>query len=445
MKKYLFLAATALMFAACSNNEVDAPQVTETNTTPDAIAFDTYTASSTRSGETGVMNTTTLQTTGFGVFGYLSDNGTWYDSSRKPNFMYNQKVEYSSAAWTYAPLKYWPNETTKDSQTSDGPATSTATDRLTFFAYAPYVSESGTLSAPGITALPANNTGDMPFISYAIAEKPSQSVDLLWGVAPTGGLNYKSVNPEAPIAIDQYKPLEDLIKPAKDQKIKFLFQHSLARLGVSVVAAVDQIAPGGSLDNQTKIAIESIVITDNSKVGVSGKLNLRNTAWSPVGTSIAANAKAGLANWSQTVKGLSLTLDKNNELYSEFQCKFNSSDEVDFADTWTNKDGVTTSEHNAIATKGDKDQYFMVIPSHEDTKFTVTITYYVITKDTKLDGDYAVTKNVITKDVTITEFTNNKAYNLKLILGLTSVKLDAEVADWQVDGSTEVNLPRNNE
>ena len=131
-------------------------------------------------------------------------------------------------------------------------------------------------------------------------------------------------------------------------------------------------------------------------------------------------------------------------MYSELQCKFSGSD-VDFASTWTNKEGVKTSEQKVIAQKSGEDQYFMLIPSHEDTKFTVVITYYVITKDAKLNEGYAVTKNVISKDVTINQFTNNKSYNLKLILGLTSVKLDAEVADWEVDGSTDVNLPRNNE
>jgi hypothetical protein len=52
-------------------------------------------------------------------------------------------------------------------------------------------------------------------------------------------------------------------------------------------------------------------------------------------------------------------------------------------------------------------------------------------------------KNVIKKTVTVNSLTNNRAYNLKLILGLTSVKMEAEVADWQVDGSTEVYLPQN--
>jgi len=88
-------------------------------------------------------------------------------------------------------------------------------------------------------------------------------------------------------------------------------------------------------------------------------------------------------------------------------------------------------------------RYFMVIPTGV-TPIKVKITYHVVTYDAKLKQYVSDVKNVITKDTSL-DLKNGKAYNLKLILGLTSVKLDATVADWQVDGSTEVNLPRNNE
>ena len=52
-------------------------------------------------------------------------------------------------------------------------------------------------------------------------------------------------------------------------------------------------------------------------------------------------------------------------------------------------------------------------------------------------------KFVITKKVQVA-FESGKAYNLKLILGLTSVKLDAEVANWVVGSTTDVDLPKNN-
>ena len=423
MKKILFFAATAMLFAACSSDEVNAPEVTKD--APQAVAFDTYVPNATRAGATGVMTTTTLQTTGFGVFAQQSDNGDYLDT-KGYNFMYNQLVSYSASAWTYTPLKYWPNETTKDSQTD--PATSTATDKLSFFAYAPYVA---TVSgSEGIIALSANDATTDPLVTYAVSTTPANSVDLLWGVAPSGGLSYESVNPDVTINIAEGMPLKNLIKPAKDQKIKFLFKHALARLGMTVVAAVDQVSAGGTLQEggvtKTKVFVESVSVSETtaSKVlGTKGILNLNNTT-------------AGTANWyiSSGFSGFGATVDADNGLNAGITWT------TDAATSWS-VEGVTTSEKPVIA----NDKFFMVIPTHNDAELSVTITYYVCTYDANLSSAYATTKNVITKKVTIPTLTNNKAYNLKLILGLTSVKLDAEVADWQVDGSTEVNLPQNKE
>ena len=90
----------------------------------------------------------------------------------------------------------------------------------------------------------------------------------------------------------------------------------------------------------------------------------------------------------------------------------------------------------------------MVIPSQLSpetaTNIKVQISYRVITKDEKLDGNISNVSNVITKSTDIV-LKNGKSYNLKLILGLTSVKLDATVADWQVADDTEIWLPKNNE
>ena len=447
-----------MLFAACTNDEVRTTQVAEA---PQAVAFDTYMPGATRAGQTGVMNTTQLKATGFGVFAVQTSNAK-YAATTTTNFMWNQEVTYASDAWSYTPLKYWPNETDIDSQTQPAYSESHHIDRLSFFAYAPYVQDrngyngmvegvGGYLGTPsatehfaasgntGIVALSSNSDAvNDPYVWYVMSDIPSKSVDLLWGVAPAGKLDYQSVNPNYHTTtdgpIDEGKPLVDLLKPAKDQKIKFLFKHALARLGVSVVAAIDQIAPGGNLDEKTKIAVEKIVITDNTvgkALHATGRLNLNNTT-------------AGTSLWPTTDdEQLVLTIDKTHELSSEILW-----DGSPVATITTDFKGVDKTERKAIRTDGlvAKDEaYFMVIPSHKDTKLNVQVTYYVFTQDAKVSGGYTITKNVIDQDVTISNLTNNKAYNLKLILGMTSVKLDAEVADWQVDGSTDVNLPKNND
>ncbi len=332
--------------------------------------------------------------------------------------MYNQQVTIENSAWTYSPLKYWPNETATD----NNGASSTDTEGLSFFAYAPYVADA-TAGTPGITGMSANNATTDPTITYTVATKPSESVDLLWGVAPTGDLSYTNVA-NTTTSVTAGRPLIDLLKPAKEQKIKFLFKHALARLGMTVVAAVDQIPAGGTLSNTTKIVVNSVRVEDVTTTKVLGT----------VGTLNLNNATPGVANWTITTKNFAVDINSSNELNSDIA--WATSD----ANSYTNVAGVTTSEKNVI---NGTDNYLMVIPGNANTDLKVTIDYKVITADSKVKDGYVTTQNVIEKTVTIPSLTNNKAYNLKLILGLTSVKLDAEVADWEVAGSTEVDLPKN--
>ena len=421
MKKkfYLYAAAAAVLsLTACSSDDATS-DVTPASQAPMAVGFDTYLSNATRAvnGTTGVMTTTTLQTSGFGVF---AQQGATYSPTADPNanFMYNQQVTIENSAWTYSPLKYWPNETATD----NNGASSTDTEGLSFFAYAPYVADA-TAGTPGITGMSANNATTDPTITYTVATKPSESVDLLWGVAPTGDLSYTNVA-NTTTSVTAGRPLIDLLKPAKEQKIKFLFKHALARLGMTVVAAVDQIPAGGTLSNTTKIVVNSVRVEDVTATKVLGT----------VGTLNLNNATPGVANWTITTKNFAVDINSSNELNSDIA--WATSD----ANSYTNVAGVTTSEKNVI---NGTDNYLMVIPGNANTDLKVTIDYKVITADSKVKDGYVTTQNVIEKTVTIPSLTNNKAYNLKLILGLTSVKLDAEVADWEVAGSTEVDLPKN--
>lgn len=86
----------------------------------------------------------------------------------KPTFMFNQKVTYEGGAWTYSPVKYWPNDTQA---------------KVSFFAYAPYES-SETGDRVGIVTSTKTDTGT-PKITFSLkpADKLEEMVDLVVATA----------------------------------------------------------------------------------------------------------------------------------------------------------------------------------------------------------------------------------------------------------------------
>ena len=98
--------------------------------------------------------------------------------------------------------------------------------------------------------------------------------------------------------------------------------------------------------------------------------------------------------------------------------------------------------------KDDK-TYFMFIPgtATTDKPLVVKITYYTTTDDENLADGYTRVENVITKKISAADglkFEAGKAYTLNLVLGMTSVKVSATVADWDdKTTSTQVDLPIN--
>lgn len=103
--------------------------------------------------------------TAIGVFAYFT-NGAFSEGSATPNFMYNQKVErQSNGSWTYSPVKYWPNN---------------AKDKLSFFAYAPYMDEKATGGTnPTISG---NTATGFPKLTYTVPAAAANQTDLLASV-----------------------------------------------------------------------------------------------------------------------------------------------------------------------------------------------------------------------------------------------------------------------
>ena len=279
MKKYLLFAATAAMMLASCSSEVDFTQQdlqqakAENAATP--VQFGTYLGNSatTRAtgGQTGGMTTKTLQesTAGFGVIAYVKgDNGvkdcytspsTWEAST--PNFMYNEKVTYSTDHWTYSPVKFWPNDFAQTNNVDNKEPTGETTEaigsanagKVSFFAYAPYVAPanyttksndhklnstddtafdiSGAVT-DGIVAITANDYTGEPQVKYVLGSADlANSVDLLWGIRKKGTTYNKADNTTDTQASSDDMYNTDLTKQKVGETVKFFFKHALAKIG----------------------------------------------------------------------------------------------------------------------------------------------------------------------------------------------------------------------
>lgn len=409
MKKFLILTAAAVaVFASCAKT-IDHTRNTGQG---DALSFGVY-VPQTKAGAAGQTTTTSIQRSeanggGFGVFAYYTDNGN-YAASAKPNFMYNQGVFYNSSKWEYTPVKYWPNEYGTG-------ANSEGTDKVSFFAYAPYVATGATMGSYGITAfVPANNEAGDPKITYVIDPTPSTAVDLCWAVESSTGL-----------------PWLNKTKQSTTGKVEFLFKHALARFNVNVRGYFDAVrteegaVSTDNIDSNTKITIEKIEI--KGTFAPWGVLNLNNT-------------EANKALWNLATAAETTLTIPNADIHSSL--KATEGGEASFPSIT----GVTKTNVNvftgAAPAKTDA-TYYTFIPTDEDITLNVKITYYVTTDDDKLAGEISCVKNVINKDITFTGgFACGLNYNLNIVLGMTTVKLEATVSDWADPSNVDIDLPVN--
>lgn len=100
--------------------------------------------------------------TAIGVFAYFT-NGMFSESGSIPNFMYNQQVEWQSVdgSWIYAPVKYWPDNTT---------------DKISFFAYAPYVGET---ENSNLSFQDKGTASGFPVLGYTVSPVEADQMDFL--------------------------------------------------------------------------------------------------------------------------------------------------------------------------------------------------------------------------------------------------------------------------
>lgn len=444
--------AAVLLLTACTDsasigNETGG-QTAVGHDEPAPISFATYTQrTNTRAGLGGEISTAALKTgahkdEGFGVFGYYH-NDYVYDGQSLPDFMYNQKVAYKEAAggvpagFYYDPLRYWPNETGAN-------AVSESVDRVSFFAYAPYVAADADTGIPtgaaaygetGITAVSRNRQKGDPTVSYRLSTDPDKSVDLCWAepVLNKTRMDYSGGT----------------------DKVMLQFHHALAKLNVTVDAQVDNLSAtdnpaGGALtnDGQTRIYVRSVTFTG---LAAEGALNLNNSIYSDLSKARwqGADGSASIKKDPVTIHDgrydgqEGMTADEGEALGGH---GLNS--DIIQSTNWNDTNatpGVTRTARNLFGTSATTATApVYVIPTGEP--MTVTIEYDIETTDDLAeyvsDGQTSgisvgnrITRTITTDgstDVTkALRLESGKAYTVNLHLGLNSVKFDADVTDWE--------------
>lgn len=448
MKKFVFaLAAIAAVTVSCNTKlESDTPK-----DEPVAVDFSAYLnrGVTTKAGVTGELTTTGLQgaDAGFGVFAYYTADEP-YSGASGPSFMYNEKISWDGSKWVYSPIKYWPNE-------FGAAASSDEVDRISFFAYAPYVAvtpSNGMVTGDntsGIVALSRNSVGGDPIVKYIVSLDPTKCVDLCWGVSKNGLTNSVdgSNNHVAAGA-----PYIDVVKLKLGDKIDYDFRHALSAINVTIDAAVDATTVGTGVDANTKIFIRSVSFEG---LATKGALNLNSTAangplwtdYSGSGTPLAEvlTLYDGRRDGKEGVEGAVAS----NETPAGLNPKLVQSKPYTSSDLTP---GVTKTAVNLFNATSSTASVF-VIPSSEPLK--VTLVYDVETKDDKLstllsDGvtHGSTVENVISKNIQIggSDFSleAGKKYTIALHIGLTSVKFDASVTTWTAGSDANVDLPQNN-
>ena len=449
------------------------------NAEPGAVTFGAYMQrATTRAGLADVMNLDNLKKSqaeggGFGVFGYYTNSAT-YDQQAVPNFFYNEKVTWNGEFFEYNPIKYWPNEFGTSAESEDQ-------DKVSFFAYAPYVEvspstgkvikwdasepdkidqeASAKLQKWGITTLSNNSATGDPLVKYIVSFDQDKSVDLCWGVCDDinwpivmNGSSQQINNAEKGLPwLDVQRPADPTkLSATTGQKVKFTFKHATAQLKVNIDAFVDGTDNTNPIADKTKVFVRSITFEG---FATKGALNLNNT-----------ESGANIAYWmdwtgsNDIVTGEAVTIYDGRKDGKEGTPSGIATNEKSLglnpALIQTDKATIgVTKDLQPLFCKGEgaATAPIYVIPTGDDVK--VTITYDIETEDDKLSTyiSDATThgssiENVITKTInfgTDKTFKNGNSYVINLHLGMNSVKFDAAVTDWVETSDADVDLPKN--
>ena len=472
--------ATLLLTVSCSQSEVVTTYEQEVVKVPVSHLSDTPVEFGVDSGaETRALTTEESlkanEDTGFGVFAYYTQgNYPLTDHSYYPNFMYNQHVYWDQETdagdvipldaryWKYSPLKYWPNDYAPG-DVGGGATGSGRNDKVSFFAYAPYVkcdpatgdalNPDNSLKTEGIVGF-TSNTG----YGYKI-ETVNEQEELVhvWHNDPMlhyklGGENSEDLVWGGDDCMDQTK----VTNAAKtNNKQAFTFQHMLTGIVFQVGAYFDAVS-SGQIDKDTYIMIEEVKI--ETTVPYESWLNLRTGEWDDpqladgyftvteddMNPRIKYKPDATERYKYLSAENPNYNYDHPNEVTPgvgrEAPADFDSQ-EYKYGDPAPSGSTITP----LMKQINGKDQYAVIIPVSSNGSdgtgipFKITCTYHVWTFDPRNPNDgITKVKNKITNSVKLKQTEKGKVYAITMWLGMRSVKLDVKQYG-KSDGPADTN------
>ena len=344
-----YVLIAQLVLSGCAGEGVE-----ETSSSSSSeINFDAYLGrnASTRSG---VTNITSLKGTdlnsGFGVFARYNHNGAI------SSLMDNEHVTWKGDRWGYTNTRYWPNEGFVD-----------------FYAFAPY------LKNVELVKDPKSNDANPAYIEFTSS---TSNVDLVWGAQK-----------------DKKAPTS-----STDGKVKFDFEHVLARLGLDITANQELEENGAVIEvEEVKLYGET---EDKGAFDIKGYLNLEDGNWSVGDPDISTRV---VYTWTPPD-----AKDENNFKLSASQL-----------------------DHTCPKIENAPNSYLCIIPQRKYRSFYLKITYTVKQGIFEEKERVAVSNDLLevlqpgVSDPSF-EFVKGKAYVFHLILSLDPVNFSVttDVHPW---------------
>lgn len=218
--KYILTIIGIIGLMACSSEETTRTAETAGSTLRPVAFKEAYTVQPTRSSAMFTATAGIPVGQSMGVYAYLHNTETRNYSADSPNFMWNQKAtrQEETEPFTYAPLKYWPND---------------ENSKLSFIAYFPYCNgadDDGTdedIASTGITPRLTNSGTGLPTFDFTVKNAIDDQVDFL----------VSDVLPNMPKSRDTDDdpglPFNDL---TITDRVQFLFKHMTAKVEFRIVA-----------------------------------------------------------------------------------------------------------------------------------------------------------------------------------------------------------------